>query len=479
LLKARDPPISILSTLETKTMAIINGSALGDVISPLAPLPYRSTNLADQIFGNAGDDVIDGGAGNDTIDGGAGNDRIFGGDGDDTLTGGAGVDIIYGGFGNDIITSDGDGGSYYGEQGNDLMKSGLGGEYIDGGTGVDTIDHRAFNGDYTFDMTAGTTSWTALNGERFLNFENVIMGNGADSVVGTSGANSINGGGGNDQLDGADGNDILLGGDGDDTLVGGTGQDFLYGGLGNDTITSDGDGGGYYGEAGNDLMRSGLGNETMDGGAGVDTIDHRAFNGNYTVDMAAGTTNWTVLNGERFFNFENAFMGDGDDVVGGTSGANSIYGGGGNDRLTGGLGVDTLNGGLGSDQFVYGESGVTNRALITDFSVVDDSIVLLDALDAGLPAPMGPTAGGITGLAFNGGAVAGNSLAAGWLFKAAGAVAPFNGMAAGSLSGIYVDTASGDLWYNPTTLTANDSRLLARVSLGAATAMTAADFVYG
>jgi hypothetical protein len=77
LLKARDPPISILSTLETKTMAIINGSALGDVISPLAPLPYRSTNLADQIFGNAGDDVIDGGAGNDTIDGGAGNDRIF------------------------------------------------------------------------------------------------------------------------------------------------------------------------------------------------------------------------------------------------------------------------------------------------------------------------------------------------------------------------------------------------------------------
>lgn len=327
-------------------MAIINGSALGDVISPLAPLPYRSTNLADQIYGNGGDDVIDGGAGNDLIDGGAGNDRIFGGDGNDTLTGGAGVDTIYGGFGNDIITSDGDGGSYYGEEGNDLMKSGLGAE-------------------------------------------------------------------------------------------------------------------------------------TMDGGTGVDTIDHRAFNGNYTFDMAVGTTNWTALIGERFFNFENAFMGDGDDVVRGTIGANSIYGGGGNDRLTGGLGADSLNGGLGSDQFAYGEWGTTNRDLITDFSVVDDSIVLLDALDAGLPAPNGPTAGGITGLAFNGGAVAGNSLNAAWFFKGAGVLAPFNGMAAGSLSGIYVDTASGDLWYNPTSATANDSRLLARVSAGAAGAMTSADFLYG
>jgi hypothetical protein len=346
LLKARDPPISILSTLETKTMAIINGSALGDVISPLAPLPYRSTNLADQIFGNAGDDVIDGGAGNDTIDGGAGNDRIFGGDGNDTLTGGAGVDTIYGGFGNDIITSDGDGGNYYGEAGNDLMKSGLGNEYMDGGVGTDTIDHRAFNGNYDYDMVTGITNFTALIGEQFRNFENALMGYGDDSVTGTFGANSINGGGGND-------------------------------------------------------------------------------------------------------------------------------------RLTGGLGVDILTGGAGSDQFRSGEWGGANRDLITDFSVVDDSIVLLDALDAGLPAPMGPTAGGITGLAFNGGSVAGNSLAAGWLFKAAGAVAPFNGMAAGSLSGIYVDTASGDLWYNPTTLTANDSRLLARVSLGAATAMTAADFVYG
>ncbi len=301
----------------------------------------------------------------------------------------------------------------------------------------------------------------------------------ADVINGNGGNDSIDGGGGNDTINGGDGNDILYGGAGDDNLVGGNGMDTIYGGLGNDTITSDGDGGSYYGEAGNDVMKSGLGNEYMDGGVGTDTIDHRAFNGNYDYDMTTGTTNFTALIGERFLNFEHALMGNGDDSVIGTSAANSINGGGGNDRLTGGLGADTLAGGAGSDQFRYGEWGSANRDLITDFSVVDDTIVLLNALDAGLPAANPALATGITGLSFNGGAVAGNSLNANWFFKGAGILAPFNGMAAGNLSGIYVDTNSGDIWYNPTSATANDSRLLARVSVGAAGAMTSADFVYG
>ena len=303
---------------------------------------------------------------------------------------------------------------------------------------------------------------------RSTNFADIINGNGGNDV--------IDGAGGNDTINGGDGSDTIYGGAGDDNLVGGNGVDTLYGGLGNDVITSDGDGGRYYGEAGNDIMKSGLGDEYMDGGVGTDTIDHRAFNGNYDYNMSTGTTNYTPVVGERFLNFENALMGNGDDSVIGTSGANTINGGGGNDRLTGGLGIDTLTGGSGSDQFRIGESGAANRDLITDFSAVDDSIVLLDALDTGLP---GALAAGIAGLSFNGGAVAGNSLHANWFFKGAGVVAPFNGMAAGSLSGVYVDTANGDIWYNPTSATANDSRLLARVSVAAAGAMTSADFVFG
>ena len=307
-------------------------------------------------------------------------------------------------------------------------------------------------------------------------FADLISGNGGDDYIdGGGGADVINGGDGNDVINGGDGNDRILGGAGDDVLIGGAGMDTIYGGLGNDTITSDGDGGSYYGEAGNDMMRSGLGNELMDGGAGVDTIDHRAFNGNYDYNMTTGATNFTLLIGERFLNFENALMGNGDDSVIGTSGANAIDGGGGNDRLTGGLGVDTLTGGAGMDSFRFGEWGLANRDLITDFSTVDDSIVLLDGLDAGLPAATPAIAGGITGLVFNGGNVPGNSLSCAWLFKGCG----FTGNLAANASGIYVDTCSGDLWYNPTTGIGGDSRLLARVSSAAATAMTCADFVFG
>jgi Ca2+-binding RTX toxin-like protein len=47
---------------------------------------------------------------------------------------------------------------------------------------------------------------------------------------------------------------------------------------------------------------------------------------------------------------------EGDDVIVGTAGANSIDGGGGNDVICGGGGADTLKGGVGNDR-LYGEGG--------------------------------------------------------------------------------------------------------------------------
>jgi len=274
----------------------------------------------DRISGNIISNVLSGGGGNDTVYGGAGNDTIYGGDGNDVLQGDLGVDLIFGGNGDDNIVSDGDGGQYFGDAGNDLMFSGLGPETMDGGAGIDTIDHRAWNGDYVFNMSTGLTDWA---GERYSNFENALMGGGNDSVTGNLSANSIDGGGGNDSI---------LGGDGNDTLLGGAGTDTLRGGNGNDVIRSDGDGGQYFGDAGNDSMFSGLGPETMDGGVGgIDTIDHRAFNGDYVFNMSTGQTNFSFF-GESFTNFENALMGDGNDSVTGNLSANSIDGGGGNPR---------------------------------------------------------------------------------------------------------------------------------------------------
>ena len=271
---------------------------------------------------------------------------------------------------------------------------------------------------------------------------------GNDSVTGNLSANSIDGG------------------DGDDTLLGGAGTDTLRGGNGNDVIRSDGDGGQYFGDAGNDSMFSGLGPETMDGGAGIDTIDHRAFNGDYVFNMSTGLTNFA---GESFGNFENALMGGGNDSVTGNLSANSIDGGGGNDSIYGAAGNDVLTGGLGDDRFLIGEFGATNSDTILDFGKGDDTIVLKDSLDSLLLGAIGISPG-IRGLAFDGGNVAGNKLSAGWLI--------FD--LTSTLSGIYVNTGTGELHYDPVSSNGTlDRQLIAKISPAAAGALTTADFIYG
>jgi Ca2+-binding RTX toxin-like protein len=278
----------------------------------------------------------------------------------------------------------------------------------------------------------------------------------------TNGADLINGREGNDVINGGQGADTIHGGAGDDILEGGAGLDIIHGGIGDDTIVSDGDGGQYFGDAGNDLMISGLGPETMHGGDGVDTIDHRAWDGGYTFDMTTGLTDWA---GEMYAEFENVFMGNGNDRVTGSVVKNRINGGGGDDILAGGLGRDRLTGGAGSDRFVFGEIGRANSDIITDFTPGLDRIVLKDSLDAGLP---GEVSGGIEGLLFDGGNVAGNSL-----------VFSFAKGPGSEGFGIGVDTSTGTIYYNPTVGQPGDTQILGRVGLAAAAAMNATDFIYG
>lgn len=54
----------------------------------------RDGDLADSLYGSAGNDSLYGGGGHDLLDGGRGDDRLEGGVGADTLTGGAGADIF-------------------------------------------------------------------------------------------------------------------------------------------------------------------------------------------------------------------------------------------------------------------------------------------------------------------------------------------------------------------------------------------------
>jgi Ca2+-binding RTX toxin-like protein len=156
------------------------------------------TDLADSMFGLAGDDELHGKGGNDLLSGDDGSDKLFGG------------------------------------AGNDLMFSGLekdGDDIFDGGAGIDTISFAqrqlpiAMNlglGSVIFE--AGTVDILQLN-----TIENVIGTKFDDRLGGNSGANSLSGSGGDDVLDGLGGNDNLSGGSGADALNGGAGQDILAG----------------------------------------------------------------------------------------------------------------------------------------------------------------------------------------------------------------------------------------------------------
>jgi Ca2+-binding RTX toxin-like protein len=61
----------------------------------------------DLVLGGRGNDSIDAGNGNDLIDGGDGNDMIAAQDGDDGVIGGAGNDTLNGGNGNDVLVGGG------------------------------------------------------------------------------------------------------------------------------------------------------------------------------------------------------------------------------------------------------------------------------------------------------------------------------------------------------------------------------------
>ena len=362
------------------------------------------------INGEGGSDTINGGGGNDTITGGSGVDTIDGGSGDDTIifstgsfndniNGGTGVDTLdatngfqainlnlltetYIGYGGTfsitgvetiigttmddvLINNNNSGNTLQGGDGNDTIHSGLNAnETLDGGLGIDTLNTSSYNGTYTIDLTAGTTNF----GEIFTNFENLISGDGADTVTGTSAANNIQTNGGNDVIDSGGGNDTVYGGAGNDTITSLSGNNVLSGGAGNDIINTGSGVDQVFGGDGDDVFVDvGSGGDTFDGGAGRDRVDYSALIGGTGVDYY-----WSIGSGFRgfstfsspvqitFIDIEDFAGFDGNDQVQGTGANNQIDGNAGNDWLRGFAGTDTLNGGDGDDLL---DGGTGNDAM--------------------------------------------------------------------------------------------------------------------
>ncbi|NCM98108.1 MAG: calcium-binding protein, partial [Rhodobacterales bacterium] len=152
---------------------------------------------------------------------------------------------------------------------------------------------------------------------------------------------------------------------------------------------------------------------------------------------------------DTLLGIEHVTSGNGNDRLTGNALANSLSAGLGNDALNGGAGNDLLTGGIGSDAFVFNTAlSAGNIDRITDFSVVDDTIRLENAI--------------FTGLA-NG------------VLTAAAFVANATGLAGDASDRIIFETDTGNLFFD-----ADGTGAAARVQfahLNAGLALTNADFL--
>ena len=134
-------------------------------------------------------------ASNDEINAGGGDDYIYTGDGDDIVDAGEGSDLIVGG-------------------------SGLGDDTYNGGEGSDTVSYTSALSPITVDLTQNTASGVDIGQDQLSGIENIIAGQGNDTLILNEASNSVYGGLGDDQFINLSfaGTDELFGENGNDTF---------------------------------------------------------------------------------------------------------------------------------------------------------------------------------------------------------------------------------------------------------------------
>jgi Ca2+-binding RTX toxin-like protein len=347
--------------------------------------------LSLNVLAGDSDDIVDTSAApiTTTVDGAAGADEISTGTAADTINAGGDFDTVDGGLGSDILT---------------------------GGPGSDVVSYASHSASepVSIDLDGTQDDGCSSCGENDrigADFESLLGGAGADTLVGNGVPNYLSGGFGSDTITGGGGSDYIAYFDRSDPIT----LDFATGNFGNtaigehDTITDtivNGIGGtgsdrfvgnaaanvlwggwsGFGGEHpdGDDTMRGGGGADMFVGDAGNDTVEYS--------DRAAGTSLSLTLDGTAndgapgendnlTTSIENVTGGAGGDTITGDLGPNKLDGGPGMDLLEGGPGDDTLTARDGAvDQLVCGGG--------TDGGTADDSdTIATDCEAVALPPP--------------------------------------------------------------------------------------------